>query len=162
MCRGLLARKFPTQRQTVREGHVHAGVLRMKATERQLYTATSLKGEYSGNSGLKPTSSEDKAVLRSSKVTHTLISLKRLIVFDKPVETLHAPAIDIDGIHCELKPSSTEGHYHLYIDKPMPWSDYYKLLTVLYEVGIIEKGFYHASLNDEQTLLRVRHKKYDP
>lgn len=85
-----------------------------------------------------------------------------MLVFSREERVLHAPAIDIDGIHCELIPSSTEGNYHLYIDKPMPWTDYVKLLQVLFDVGIIEKGYFHASLEAEQSFLRIRHKKYDP
>ncbi len=137
----------------------------MKATERQLYKVTSLgRGGYHAV-GLKQTNSEDKAVLRSSRVKRTLSSLKRILVFDSEDQRgqiLHAPAIDIDGIHCELKPSSTEGNYHLYIDKPMPWDDYVELLTVLHKVGIIETGYYHASLEAEQSFLRIRHKRHDP
>lgn len=75
---------------------------------------------------------------------------------------LHAPALDIDGIHCELKESSTPGNFHLYIDKPMPWSDYAKLLKTLYEVGIIEEAFYAMCIRDGASFLRTKHKEQDP
>jgi hypothetical protein len=134
----------------------------MKTTERELYSAIQLGGSYTSNSGLKRTNSEKKATLRSSRIRRTITSIRQSLIFHKDTENLHAPAIDIDRIHCELKQSSTEGNYHLYIDKPMSWSDYAKLLTVLFEIGVIEEGFYRRSLEDEQSFLRIRHKDHDP
>ena len=68
-------------------------------------------------------------------------------------EALHAPALDID-LPCQLIPSSTEGHFHLYIDKAMPWRQYRKLLDVLAECGIIEKGYRDAAISERRTILR--------
>jgi hypothetical protein len=66
----------------------------------------------------------------------------------------HKPVLDID-MGCLLIDSSTPGHHHLIIDKPMPWSDYSKLLEVLGEVGILEPGYVHASLEREQSWVRT-------
>jgi hypothetical protein len=45
-----------------------------------------------------------------------------------------------------LIPSSTEGHYHLLLDKPMSWTKYQNLLTALAEAGIVEHGYAKASI----------------
>lgn len=66
---------------------------------------------------------------------------------------LHLPVIDIDW-PCELLPSSTAGHHHLYIDSPMSWREYRKLLKALYKAHIIEEGFYKSSLKYKQTFVR--------
>jgi hypothetical protein len=65
----------------------------------------------------------------------------------------HAPTLDID-LPCELIPSSTKGHFHLIIDKPMPWSDYVLLLSTLAKVGIIEDGYFNVSLARGETHIR--------
>lgn len=70
----------------------------------------------------------------------------------------HAPALDID-LPCELRPSSTQGHYHLLIERPMSWRSYRRLLRALKRAGIIEPGYYRASLERRQTFLRLPHVK---
>jgi hypothetical protein len=57
----------------------------------------------------------------------------------------HAPVLDLDIPH-ELVPSATPGHSHLYLDVAMTWEQYKKLLRVLADVGIIEHGYYRASV----------------
>jgi hypothetical protein len=71
---------------------------------------------------------------------------------------MHAPAIDID-LPAHLVPSSTPGHFHLYFDKEMPWKDYEKLLKVMADVGLVEKGFYSQAVKFQQTYLRLPHVK---
>ena len=61
----------------------------------------------------------------------------------------HKPVLDID-LPVKVVPSSTEGHFHLFIDKEMSWKDYTKLLDVLAEVGIIEQGFSRVSQGSRQ------------
>jgi hypothetical protein len=65
------------------------------------------------------------------------------------------PALDID-FHAELIPSSTPDHFHLYLNKPMTWRKYKFLLWALYKTGIIESGFYQASLARGRTQLRSK------
>lgn len=67
---------------------------------------------------------------------------------------MHAPALDLDVPHT-LIPSSTPGHSHLYIDVPMSWWRYKRLLKALAKAGIIEKGFVKASIARGHTDLRV-------
>ena len=58
---------------------------------------------------------------------------------------LHAPVLDIDfGAH--LVPSSTPGHFHLYLNKAMTWRKYRRLLRALGRAGILEPGYVKASL----------------
>lgn len=56
----------------------------------------------------------------------------------------HAPVIDFD-IPIKLIPSSQIGHYHLYIEKEIPWHKYQKLLDALADADLIERGYYNAA-----------------
>jgi hypothetical protein len=82
-----------------------------------------------------------------------------LILSETDKQDIHMPALDIDGIHCELKESSTPGHYHLYIDKEMSWGDYELLLQVLTTVGIIEPKYFDYSMQKGYTALRTGKRK---
>lgn len=66
----------------------------------------------------------------------------------------HAPAIDID-MPCRLVPSSTPGHFHLFIEKTMPLRQYKKLLKAMARAGIVEKQFYKMAVNRKATHLRT-------
>ena len=67
---------------------------------------------------------------------------------------LHTVMLDLD-VPARLIPSSTGGHYHLYIDVPMPWGKYKRLLKTLAHVGIIEPGYYKAACSRKATFLRL-------
>jgi hypothetical protein len=76
-------------------------------------------------------------------------------VLPKPMpSSLHAPVLDID-VPCSLVPSSTPGHYHLFIDQPMAWKKYKHLLQALASAGIIEEGFCKASVMQGHSTVRV-------
>lgn len=66
----------------------------------------------------------------------------------------HAPVLDID-FEAQLLPSKTPGHYHLYLDRPMQWSAYRKLLEALRDAQIIEEGYADASIHDKESFARV-------
>jgi hypothetical protein len=67
---------------------------------------------------------------------------------------LHRPALDLD-LSAQLVPSSTEGHFHLYIDSPgLTWPAYRRLLEALCEAGIIDDGYLAACIMRQQSLLR--------
>lgn len=70
-----------------------------------------------------------------------------------PRVDMHAPVIDLD-IPCRLLPSSTPEHYHLYIDRLMPWETYEALLKALYDAGLIQAGYLRASLKYKQSYVR--------
>lgn len=67
---------------------------------------------------------------------------------------MHKPVLDLD-FPCKLVPSSTPGHFHLYMDCDLSWPQYKKLLTVLAEVGIIETGYLQASIERGYTAVRL-------
>lgn len=67
---------------------------------------------------------------------------------------IHKPVLDID-LPVKVVPSTTKGHFHLYIDKEMSWKKYLKLLDVLVEVGIIEDGYAGASEQRGFTAVRL-------
>lgn len=72
----------------------------------------------------------------------------------------HKPVLDID-LPVTLIPSSTPGHFHLFIDKAMTWENYAKLMDVLAEVGILESGYVNASKDRGFTAVRVPWVKKD-
>ena len=65
----------------------------------------------------------------------------------------HVPTLDLDVPHYFV-PSSTPGHSHLYIDVPMSWRKYKRLLRALYRAGIIERGFYKFSVRRGASFVR--------
>lgn len=68
----------------------------------------------------------------------------------------HALIIDIDHPSWLVK-SSTEGHYHLYVDVPdgIEWNAYVRLLDALAEAGVIEPGYAEASKGRGHTDVRL-------
>lgn len=66
----------------------------------------------------------------------------------------HTVAIDLD-VPARLVPSSTRGHSHLYIDQPMSWKTYRKLLRALAKAGVVEPGYVKASERRGHTTLRL-------
>ena len=78
--------------------------------------------------------------------------------FSRGEDGLHYPCIDID-IPIRLVPSSTPGHSHLYVDAPYQWDDYVELLEALTEAGIVEVGYFDASVKQGGTTVRMPHVK---
>jgi hypothetical protein len=69
----------------------------------------------------------------------------------------HSPVLDID-FEAQLVPSSTPGHYHLYLDGlRLQWSAYKKLLAALAEAGVIQEGYYENSVRRQMTCVRPPH-----
>lgn len=73
-------------------------------------------------------------------------------------EDIHFPILDID-IRSETLPSSTTGHVHLYLQRPLTKTQYEKLLTVLEEVGIIQTGILNQFKRNGATMVRLPHVK---
>jgi hypothetical protein len=69
-------------------------------------------------------------------------------------DQIHRPVLDLD-MPATLIPSSTEGHFHLYIDKEIPWRKYEDLLYAMAECGILEQGFVNASVERGFTAARL-------
>ena len=81
------------------------------------------------------------------------------------LDNYHRPVLDIDW-DAALIQSGTPGHHHLIIDKPMTGEHYLLLLATLCEVGLIEKGYLDASINQGFTAIALKpwknqHKKED-
>lgn len=66
----------------------------------------------------------------------------------------HAPCIDVD-VKALLLPSSTPGHGHLYIEKPMSWFRYRVMLRAMVFAGVVEPGYYRAGVARRGTHLRL-------
>lgn len=73
---------------------------------------------------------------------------------------LHAPVIDID-LPCQLVPSSTPGHHHLYIDVAVPWDRYVAVLEAMAAAGIVQPGYVEACKSRGFTSVRLpwKHKE---
>lgn len=67
---------------------------------------------------------------------------------------MHNVVIDLD-LPATLLPSSTLGHFHLFIDKPMTWPVYASLLEALSAAGLVEHGYVVASLTRQHTAVRL-------
>lgn len=68
-------------------------------------------------------------------------------------DAYHFPVLDID-FKAALVPSSTEDHYHLYLNHGMTWAKYEKLLEALYEADVIQEGYYKMAVARKQTFVR--------
>lgn len=66
----------------------------------------------------------------------------------------HYPVIDLD-FDCELVPSSTPGHYHLYLNTPVAEQKYFAMLKAMVDAGVVEEGFYSASVERGYTTCRL-------
>lgn len=68
------------------------------------------------------------------------------------------PVIDCD-YPIQAVPSSTTGHYHLYIDKELSWVQYKSLLDGLYGAGLIQEAWYYNALQERRSYVRLPHVK---
>lgn len=59
-------------------------------------------------------------------------------------EGLHLPVIDLD-FEAHLEPSTTSGHFHLYLDRTVTAEQLFRLLDVMADVGLVERGYAEAS-----------------
>ena len=141
------AHQLASLRSTTTEGDYEGGAIHTDNPD-TADVITSISGE----------STPDKRPVRESPV-----SLKELLEdLELLPEELHRPVLDID-FAATLIPSTTEGHFHLYLDKLMPWKDFEKLLVVMGEVGILEQGYVDASIARHYSSVRLPWvKKPDP
>lgn len=75
------------------------------------------------------------------------------LVSSQTTDGFHAPVIDLD-VPAMLIPSMTRGHHHLYIDKRLTWIQYKKLLDVMVEIGLVERGWVESGEKWESTFVR--------
>lgn len=69
------------------------------------------------------------------------------------LDEIHMPVIDIDH-PCRLVPSSTEGHFHLYVDVPMTKREMLRLLDALVVAGVVEEGFAEGAHHRGMAMVR--------
>jgi hypothetical protein len=101
---------------------------------------------YDIESGRYDTDDVDQAQVITSLVTRDV---------GRPYDASHHKVVlDID-LPAKLIPSSTEGHFHLYIDKEISWGAYVTLLQALAGAGILEQGYVNASLERGLTAVRL-------
>lgn len=65
----------------------------------------------------------------------------------------HRPVLDLD-FDCQLIPSSTEGHYHLYINKEVEPARWEELVIALRNANILQPGFADGSIRCKQNTVR--------
>lgn len=77
-------------------------------------------------------------------------------VGSRNADGMHRIMLDLD-IQAALVKSSTRGdHHHLYLGtREIEWGQYQELLKILMECGVIEQGYYHASVKRGETFLRL-------
>lgn len=66
----------------------------------------------------------------------------------------HLPTLDVD--YPVRAVETSPGKSHVFIDTPMSWENYLKLLDVMQEVGILEPGWVQASKREGATVVRLR------
>lgn len=110
-----------------------------------LQTVVNLSADY-GNSGRFDTEKPEKAQVTTSIVNRP--------GYEEPHLRTHRPVLDID-IPAKLIPSSTKGHFHLYLDVEIPHTKYMALLLALEDAGIIEPGYLGASVERGYTAVRL-------
>lgn len=73
----------------------------------------------------------------------------------------HVVAIDLD-MDAVLIATTTPGHHHLVVDKELSWVQYSQLLFTLWDVGLIQEGYYRACMNRKASWLRTPWTKKPP
>ena len=60
-------------------------------------------------------------------------------------------------LNCQaiLFPSETAGHFHLYLEIKLSWSQYEAFLAALFRAGVIEQDFYEMSLRNRMTTVTL-------
>lgn len=95
----------------------------------------------------RPSDREEASSLNEANVITSLRTDE--LSFDQ-----HALVIDIDHPSW-LIPSTTPGHYHLYVDVSIESHTYWKLLDALAKAGVIESGYAGASKDRGFTSVRL-------
>lgn len=62
------------------------------------------------------------------------------------------PPLPIDAT-LTLVPSTSPGHFHLYIEKELRWDDYLRLLKAFVKAGLVEKAYCRSAARRGMTML---------
>lgn len=90
------------------------------------------------------------STLDDASVVSSLVTDSR----DSWMGEMHKVVLDIDH-DSELIPSSTPGHFHLYIDREIPRDKYFALLAAMVDAGLIEDGYVEAAKRRGFTCVRL-------
>lgn len=66
--------------------------------------------------------------------------------------SIHMPVIDMD-YSIEAVKTPTDDHHHLYINKPITWRMYKRLLRALLKANLIEKGWFDNAMKEKKSLV---------
>jgi hypothetical protein len=144
-----IGRAVPAEREIIfSDGPFDDKPLSISAYDRQLVLSETI-GDSSDPDGHP---GPPREVVDSLEAANLLSSA--LVGPDGQPTGFHTLAIDVD-LPVRVRPSDTPGHYHLFIDAPMPWETYSALLDALVEAGIVEPGYASASKEREATQLRL-------
>jgi len=88
-----------------------------------------------------------------SDATNVITSVVRSTPFDPPGH-MHNVVLDLD-LPATLLPSSTPGHFHLFIERPMTWETYLNLIDAMVAAGLVEPGYRDASVTRGHTAVRL-------
>jgi hypothetical protein len=66
----------------------------------------------------------------------------------------HKIVIDLD-LPAQLIPSTTPGHFHLYVDHEVDWMTYVNLLQALAKARLVEQGYVDVSIFRGHTAARL-------
>lgn len=113
-----------------------------------LQTVTTLNA-YDGNSGRYDTTDPALAQVTTSMVDNGLQHAE-----ENRSSRVHRPVLDLD-LSAQLVPSSTPGHWHLYLDVEVAHWPYMQLLEALEHAGILEPGYSRASQERGYTAVRL-------
>jgi hypothetical protein len=75
------------------------------------------------------------------------------LVGSKVNDNIHLPLFDID-YNASLHPSTTPGHYHLYLNKPITWRKYKRVIKAMAKAGLVQDGFCKYTIQRKQAFLR--------
>lgn len=78
-----------------------------------------------------------------------------LSLTDAPGAETHLPLLDDDNGYFRVIPSSTPGHQHVYIDKPITWDQWKRLLVILAELELVDPKWAEASIAQGTATLRL-------
>ncbi len=94
------------------------------------------------------------ADIEQANLLTSRVSLKSTENYNPFAEDKHKVVIDLD-LPAKLIPSTTPDHFHLIIDHEISEAQYFKLLDVMAECGLIEPGYVHASKDRGYTAVRL-------
>lgn len=81
-----------------------------------------------------------------------------IISSETNITGIHLPLFDFD-FPCKLIKSSTKGHFHLYVNKPVAWIHLYPLIIAMRNAGLLDVEWANIAIRDKQMLLRTANTK---